>query len=137
MRRHTGQLYRCSNCSFATCNKSHLVEHIRTHARSKQPCRICSKKYTTEKSLVNHIRKYHKGENGKPQGFVNTAFVRAISQTIGLCSFLENYSHLVMQIIKEKFHFHNRSVGMDPEEDKTRMVCVFKQDILYLGLHKM
>ncbi len=64
MRKHTGQLYQCSHCPFNTVNKSHLVEHLMTHTRTKQNCKMCKKKYNTVKSLINHIRKYHKSPKG-------------------------------------------------------------------------
>ncbi|XP_046329352.2 zinc finger protein ZFAT-like isoform X1 [Haliotis rufescens] len=60
MRKHTGQFYNCSKCSFRTVNKSHLLEHEATHSNVRKQCQMCKKDYNTLKSLINHVRKYHK-----------------------------------------------------------------------------
>ena len=65
IREHTGQLYTCSKCAFATPNKTHLLEHEDTHSNVKSTCRFCKKKYSTRKSLVNHIRRYHANKDGR------------------------------------------------------------------------
>ena len=59
MRKHTGQFYRCEQCSFKTTNKGHLVEHEATHTGRRHACDMCHKDYNTVKSLQNHVRKYH------------------------------------------------------------------------------
>ena len=59
MRWHTGQVYRCRTCSFATANKAHLVEHEPIHSSVRHKCDLCKKDYNTEKSLVNHVRRSH------------------------------------------------------------------------------
>ncbi|XP_050398943.1 zinc finger protein ZFAT isoform X1 [Patella vulgata] len=59
MRRHTGQFYVCQKCPFHSVNKSHLIEHEATHNNTRYLCNLCKKDYNTQKSLVNHIRKYH------------------------------------------------------------------------------
>ncbi|KAH9515590.1 hypothetical protein Btru_011507 [Bulinus truncatus] len=65
MRKHTGQFYRCDQCEFKTVNKSHLVEHQMTHDNRRSQCLLCEKDYSTLKSLINHIRKYHTDKKGK------------------------------------------------------------------------
>ncbi|CAL1545757.1 unnamed protein product [Lymnaea stagnalis] len=65
MRKHTGQFYRCDHCEFKTVNKSHLVEHQMTHDNRRSQCILCHKDYSTLKSLINHIRKYHTDKKGK------------------------------------------------------------------------
>lgn len=66
MRKHTGQMYRCRTCSFKSVNKTHLLEHEATHSSVVHKCAICQKHYSTIKSLINHVRKYHNNtEEGK------------------------------------------------------------------------
>ena len=66
MRKHTGQMYRCRTCDFKTVNKSHLLEHESTHSGTVHICALCHKHYSTNKSLINHVRIYHsKTEEGK------------------------------------------------------------------------
>ncbi|XP_012940881.1 zinc finger protein ZFAT [Aplysia californica] len=65
MRKHTGQFYRCEQCDFKTVNKSHLIEHKMTHDSRRSQCMICRKDYSTLKSLINHVRKYHTDKPGK------------------------------------------------------------------------
>ncbi|XP_064641279.1 zinc finger protein ZFAT-like [Lineus longissimus] len=59
IRKHTGQFFSCTKCKFKTVNKSHLNEHMGTHSVRKIKCSICKKDYSTNKSLYNHVRKYH------------------------------------------------------------------------------
>ncbi|GFR74629.1 zinc finger protein ZFAT [Elysia marginata] len=65
MRKHTGQYYRCDQCDFKTVNKSHLVEHQMIHTNRRAQCLLCQKDYSTLKSLINHVRKYHTDKKGK------------------------------------------------------------------------
>ena len=65
MRKHTGQYYRCIKCKFKTVNKSHLLEHEMTHSGIRHLCEICKKDYNTQKSLMNHVRKYHTSKKGE------------------------------------------------------------------------
>ncbi|KAK3757650.1 hypothetical protein RRG08_000162 [Elysia crispata] len=65
MRKHTGQFYRCDQCDFKTVNKSHLVEHQMIHTNRRAQCLLCQKDYSTLKSLINHVRKYHTDKKGK------------------------------------------------------------------------
>lgn len=65
MRKHTGQYYRCIKCKFKTVNKSHLLEHEMTHSGIRHLCEICKKDYNTQKSLMNHVRKYHTSKKGR------------------------------------------------------------------------
>lgn len=71
MRKHTGQFYKCGDCSFKSVNKSHLLEHVATHSKTKERCDICKKTYKTQKSLINHIRKYH-GNSDKGRDYLTT-----------------------------------------------------------------
>ena len=64
MRKHTGQYYRCDKCKFKTVNKSHLLEHEMTHSGIRHVCEMCKKDYNTQKSLMNHVRKYHTSKKG-------------------------------------------------------------------------
>ena len=59
MRKHTGQLYRCSACTFSTINKGHLIEHEAVHSKERHECEICHKDYSTQKSLYGHVRRKH------------------------------------------------------------------------------
>lgn len=43
-------------------NKTHLLEHEATHSDVVHKCALCSKDYSTVKSLINHVRKYHAGD---------------------------------------------------------------------------
>ncbi|XP_013396741.1 zinc finger protein ZFAT [Lingula anatina] len=66
MRKHTEQYYRCLYCDFKTVNKTHLVEHEGIHTSFKNRCELCRRSYNTNKSLLNHVRKYHnRTKNGK------------------------------------------------------------------------
>ena len=66
MRKHTGQFYKCSKCDFKSGNKGHVIDHEETHSGVKQNCRMCvNRQYSTVKSLVNHIRRYHKDKTGR------------------------------------------------------------------------
>lgn len=66
MRKHTGQMYRCRTCHFKTVNKTHLLEHEATHSGTVHKCSICSKHYSTLKSMLQHIRRLHsQTEKGK------------------------------------------------------------------------
>ncbi|XP_062576812.1 zinc finger protein ZFAT-like [Saccostrea cucullata] len=60
MRKHTGQYFRCKFCDFKSVNKSHVLEHEAVHSNVRHQCDLCKKDYNTLKSLINHIRKYHK-----------------------------------------------------------------------------
>lgn len=60
MRKHTGQFFRCKFCDFKSVNKSHVLEHEAVHSNVRHQCDICKKDYNTLKSLINHVRKYHK-----------------------------------------------------------------------------
>lgn len=64
MRSHTGMIYRCDSCNFTSVNRGHLKEHEETHLNVKEKCEICRRDYNTRKSLINHIRKYHKTHEG-------------------------------------------------------------------------
>lgn len=65
MRRHTGQFYQCRHCSFKAVNKSHVLEHEATHSTERLICKLCKHDYSTVKSLINHIRKYHHDKKGE------------------------------------------------------------------------
>lgn len=65
MRKHTGQYYKCDKCKFKTVNKSHLLEHEMTHSGIRHMCELCKKDYNTQKSLMNHVRKYHTSKKGR------------------------------------------------------------------------
>lgn len=59
MRKHTGQMYCCRTCDFKSVNKTHLLEHEATHSGVVHKCALCKRHYSTIKSLINHVRKYH------------------------------------------------------------------------------
>jgi len=64
MRTHTGMVYRCTMCDFTTGNRGHLTDHEQTHSNVRHKCDLCQRDYNTVKSLANHVRKYHKTNEG-------------------------------------------------------------------------
>lgn len=71
MRKHTGQFFRCKVCDFKSVNKSHVLEHEAVHSNVRHQCDICKKDYNTLKSLINHIRKYHKN-SGRGEEYLSS-----------------------------------------------------------------
>ncbi|KAI8759371.1 zinc finger protein ZFAT [Biomphalaria glabrata] len=113
MRKHTGQFYRCEQCEFKTVNKSHLVEHMMTHDNRRSQCMICQKDYSTLKSLINHVRKYHTDKKGKEylQTFLQGRGMkgRTVIHQCHICNRkfkkkLDRDRHLLVHDIKELPH---------------------------------
>ena len=62
-RRHSGDLFRCIQCKYATVTNRLLAKHKESiHGEAKYLCEICDYKTRTERTLKDHIGKIHEGK---------------------------------------------------------------------------
>ena len=54
------KLFACQHCIYATTNKVHLEQHVRSqHDKVKEICEICDKEFSDKSNLNKHVRKFH------------------------------------------------------------------------------
>ncbi|XP_074645568.1 zinc finger protein ZFAT-like isoform X2 [Tubulanus polymorphus] len=82
MRKHTGQFYRCKSCDFKSVNRSHVIDHESIHNAERHRCEICQNDYSTLKSLINHVRKYH-GSNQRGVDYLQQFLSRQTASSAG------------------------------------------------------
>ena len=59
---HTGELFRCDKCDFATITRTRLNEHLNTHLEMSErsfPCSYCSYRATRQTRLNEHLLNRH------------------------------------------------------------------------------
>lgn len=52
----------CDICGQAFLNKVSLVRHVSIHSDQRHPCKMCKRTYANRGALLQHVRKFHRGE---------------------------------------------------------------------------
>ena len=52
--------FNCAHCLYATLNKTHLEQHVRSvHEKIKEICETCSKEFSDKSNLNKHMKRFH------------------------------------------------------------------------------
>lgn len=54
----------CDICGRAFLDKISLIRHISIHSDRRHPCKMCKRTYANRGALLQHIKKFHRGEKG-------------------------------------------------------------------------